>query len=219
MKHLRRPSKTSIAISIALLGLAAIIFLKLADDIWFQEGFWWDTPMMLAIHRFSSPPLDALVMVFTSTGGKLLPLVFLGAGIVLWRKKRKTELIALGVSTGGSFAINGVLKWLFARPRPAVFPPLTVETTFSFPSGHTMAAVAFYGLLAVFLWQWHQRGSAMFSAGWVFIIAFSRIYLGVHYPSDVLGALAVGLLWLIIVVWAHRGLRAQQYAPLQLFHE
>jgi len=209
MKRLPRPSKTAIAFSAALLMLATTIFLKLADDVWFREGFWWDAPLMLTIHRYSSSPLDALIAALTTTGGRLLPLVFLGVGMVLWRKNHKTELVALGASTGGAFAINGVLKWLFARPRPTVFPPLTVETTFSFPSGHTMAAVAFYGLLAVFLWQWRQRSIAVFSAGWVFVIAFSRIYLGVHYPSDVLGALAVGLFWLIMVVWAHRSLRAR----------
>ncbi len=219
MKRLRRPSKTSIAFSAALLILATIIFFKLADDVWFREGFRWDAPVMLAIHRFSSPPLDALVMALTTTGGRLLPLVFLGVGMVLWRQKRKTELVALGVSTGGSFILNTVLKAIFERPRPTVFPPLTVETTFSFPSGHAMIAVAFYGLLAVFLWQWRQRGLAAFSAGWIFVIAFSRIYLGVHYPSDVLGALAVGLFWLIVVVWAYRSFRARQYAALQLFQE
>ncbi len=219
MKRLPRPTKTSIAFSAALLILATTLFFKLADDVWFREGFRWDAPVMLAIHRFSSPPLDALVMALTTTGGRALPLIFLGVGIVLARKNHRLELGILGASTGGSFIFNTVLKAIFERPRPAVFPPLAVETTFSFPSGHAMIAVAFYGLLAVFLWQWRQQGIAVFSAGWVFVIAFSRIYLGVHYPSDVLGALAVGLFWLIVVVWAHRSLRARQYAALQLFQE
>ena len=219
MSRFRRPSKTTIAVSILLLALATVIFLKLADDVWFREGFWWDAPVMLAVHRFSSPPLDALVMALTTTGGRLLPLIFIGTAVVLCKKERPTELVALTVSVIGSFAVNMVLKWLFARPRPAVFPPLTVETTYSFPSGHAMMAMAFYGLLAVFLWEYRRRGAAILSAGWVAVIAFSRIYLGVHYPSDVLGALAVGLFWLIVVAWGHRSFRNQAYVALQIFRE
>ncbi len=217
MKRFRRPSKTTIAISVILLALATIIFLKLADDVWFREGFWWDAPLMLAIHRLSSPIPDALVMALTTTGGRLLPVIFIGTAIVLWKKELPTELIALSVSVVGAFAINAALKWLFARPRPAVFPPLTVETTYSFPSGHAMMAMAFYGLLAVFLWEYERRTTAILAAGWVPVIAFTRVYLGVHYPSDVLGALAVGLFWLIVVVWGHRSFRRQAYAAIQIF--
>ncbi len=219
MRFNRRPSKTAIVFSVILLFLATIIFLKLADDVWFQEGFWWDAPLMLAIHRFSSPPLDALVIALTTTGGRLLPAIFIGTAIMLWKKERPTELIALITSVVGSFAINGILKWFFARPRPVVFPPITMETTYSFPSGHTMMAMAFYGLLAVFLWENRQHSAAILSVGWVSVIALSRVYLGVHYPSDVLAALAVGLFWLIVVVWAHRSFRNQTYVALQIFRE
>ncbi len=215
----KRPSKTAISASITLAVLATVIFLKLADDVWFREGFWWDAPVMLAIHRFSSPTLDALVMALTTTGGRLLPVVFIGVGVLLWRNRRLPALISLGISLGGAVIINSVLKAIFARPRPNVFPPITVETTFSFPSGHTMAAVAFYGLLAVFLWEWQHRAAALFVAGWVGVIAFTRVYLGVHYPSDVLGAASVGLFWLIVVVWAHRSLLIRWYSALQIFRE
>ena len=93
-----------------------------------------------------------------------------------------------------------VLKLLFARPRPALFPPLVVESGFSFPSGHVTTSVAVYGLLAVFLWRQGHRGWAIVAAAWVLVVAVSRIYLGVHYPSDTLGSITFASLWLWAVV-------------------
>jgi membrane-associated phospholipid phosphatase len=95
--------------------------------------------------------------------------------------------------------LNSLLKLLFARPRPNVFPPLMAETSYSFPSGHTMSAVAVYGLLALLLWQRGQYAWALLPGLWVPLVALSRVYLGVHYPSDVLASLALGTIWLVIV--------------------
>lgn len=215
----KRPSKTAIAASITLAALATFIFLELADDVWMKQGFRWDAPVMLAVHRLSSPLMDAIVAALTTTGGRLLPLIFVAVAVYLWKRRRLPALVALAISVGGSLLINTVLKAIFARPRPQVFPPITVENTFSFPSGHTMAAVAFYGLLAVFLWEWGHRTLALLAAGWVPVIAFTRVYLGVHYPSDVLGALAVGLFWLIVLVWGHRSLFIRWVSAIRIFRE
>lgn len=216
---LRRPSKSVIAISIILAMLGTFIFLELADDVWMKEGFRWDAPVMLAIHQLSSPWMDKLMTILTTTGGRLLPLIFIVVGILLWRHRRLPALISLITSVTVALLINTVLKAIFARPRPMVFPPITVENTFSFPSGHTMIAVAFYGLLAIFLWEWQYRVAALVAAGWVFVIAFTRVYLGVHYPSDVLGALAMGLFWLIVLAWGHRSLFIRWYSALRIFRE
>jgi len=178
---------------------AGFTFLKLADDVWFREGFSWDAPIMLAIHQYSQPWLDTLFIGITNSAGKYIPLFLLGALVLLWIKHKKIEIVSLIVSLVGAIIINGALKILFARPRPAIFPPITVEYSYSFPSGHTMTAMAFYGFVAILLWQWHRRIWALAFGGWVLLVALSRVYLGVHYPSDVLGALAVGALWLIIV--------------------
>jgi len=84
-----------------------------------------------------------------------------------------------------------------------LFAPLVVERGFSFPSGHVTASVAVYGFLAVLLWRNNRRAWAIFSAAWVFVVAASRVYLGVHYPSDVLGAMSLTSLWLMIVLAVH----------------
>jgi len=103
------------------------------------------------------------------------------------------------ISFAGAGAINAMLKLVLARPRPALFAPLVSASGFAFPSGHVTAAVSVYGLLAVFLWRQGRRLWAILSGACVFIVAVSRIYLGVHYPSDTMGSLAFGTLWLFVV--------------------
>lgn len=78
--------------------------------------------------------------------------------------------------------------------------PLVTVHSYSFPSGHTITAVALYGFIAYLFWMQSHRMLAMFTSIWAGLIAFSRIYLGVHYPSDVLGAIAVGGIWLQLVL-------------------
>ena len=183
-----------------LLVLFAWLFLELADDVWRREGFPWDAPVMLAIHRLSRPWLDTVMWWVTQTGSALA-VVFLAILVVWFLYKKKTpEAILFPASFFGAVSMNYLLKQVFARPRPEVFAPLVVEHTYSFPSGHTIASVSLYGLLAVYLWDQGRRALAFLSAFWILAVAFSRVYLGAHYPSDVLGAMAVGGIW-VICVW------------------
>ena len=97
-------------------------------------------------------------------------------------------------------ALNVILKSIVQRPRPEGFR-LAVETGFSFPSGHSMAAMAFYGLIAWFIWHYErdrvQRNLfALVFALVIVMVGLSRIYLGVHYASDVIGGFCVSLIWL-----------------------
>ncbi len=185
---------------IALLGIiAAFVFLELAEDVWLREGFVWDAPLMLAIHSLQTPWLDWIMKTITQAGSYGVILVTVATSFWLGRRQRWSELVALLVSVIGAAALNSLLKLLFARPRPSVFLPLTVEKTYSFPSGHTIAAVALYGFLAILLWQNGRRGWALLVGMIVPLVGLSRVYLGVHYPSDVLGAMALGILWLLTV--------------------
>lgn len=190
-----------------LLGLTAVTFLavvfaSLADDVWFREGFSWDAPIILGIHSLSSPVLDAIMKLVTQTGNLGAAAIALAlAGWFFWKQQKVDAFSILGAFVGG-VGINALLKLIFARPRPHLFPPLVVETDFSFPSGHVTAAVAVYGFIAFLLWQNRHRAWAVMSALWVLVVAFSRIYLGVHYPSDTLAAMAFTSLWLIGVLYA-----------------
>jgi membrane-associated phospholipid phosphatase len=186
------------------LGLAFIsglvaIFTDLVEDVWFREGFAWDTTIILVIHHLSSPALDTAMRILTQAGGS--GAIAFAAILAIWfiRKRNYLDAAAILVSLGGGAALNTLLKILLRRPRPSLFPPLVTVSGFSFPSGHVAASVAVYGFLAVLLWRRNQRGWAVLSGAWVLVVAISRIYLGVHYPSDALGAIIFSSLWVMIV--------------------
>jgi len=189
-------------LGLTFVAVSIFIFAKLAEDVWFKEGFSWDAPIILGIHSLSNPILDILMKLVTQTGNTgAIVLVLIMASWFFWKQQKIDAFSILGVF-GGAVGINALLKLIFARPRPHLFPPLVVETDFSFPSGHVTAAVAVYGFLAFLLWQNRHRVWAALSAMWVLVVAFSRIYLGVHYPSDTLAAMAFTSLWLIGVLYA-----------------
>jgi membrane-associated phospholipid phosphatase len=186
-------------VALGLLLTAVTLFLELAEDVWLNEGFAWDAIVMLGIHRLSQPWLDMVFSLITQTAGGWIVLPVVGTAVWFWRHDQRSKMWLMIASFGGTVLLNSLLKLLFARPRPNVFPPLMAETSYSFPSGHTMSAVAVYGLLALLLWQRGQYAWALLPGLWVPLVALSRVYLGVHYPSDVLASLALGTIWLVIV--------------------
>lgn len=192
-------------VALGVLFAAVTLFLELAEDVWLNEVFVWDATIMLDIHSLNQPWLDKLFWLITQTGGPLI--ILPAAGTAVWFRRHNDRLTTRLVlaSFGGTLLLNTVLKLLFARPRPNLFPPLVVENSYSFPSGHTMAAAAVYGLLALLLWQRGRYGWAIGAALWVLLIALSRVYLGAHYPSDVLASLALGTIWLVIVWFTKTG--------------
>lgn len=127
----------------------------------------------------------------------------LAAAIVLAYRKRFAEPIGLFIAVGGTFAVVFLLKDLLARARPELFYQAYEETGFSFPSGHAALSLALYGFCIYLLWRlmpthkWTGIGIAVLNA-LILTIGFSRIYLGVHYLSDVIAGYAVGLFFLWI---------------------
>ena len=158
----------------------------------------WDISIMLAIHRFSHPWLDIVMLWITETGS-VLGVLFLAILVVMFIRKGKIrEAILFPSNFVLSVGVNSLLKEIIARPRPRLFYSLVIYHSDSFPSGHTIAAVSLYGLLAVYLWNRNKKILSIFSALWMVMVGLSRIYLGAHYPSDVLGAVALGGIFLII---------------------
>lgn len=135
----------------------------------------------------------------TSTAGVFATL--LGLICIVWftRMRERAQVIVLAVGLAASASFSVWLKTVFVRPRPDIIPALTFEHTSSFPSGHTLNAVVFYGYLALEAWRRGQRGAAVLLAIWALLVGLSRIYLGVHYPSDVLASIALGLIFIILM--------------------
>ena len=129
--------------------------------------------------------------------------------------KRALEIVAIGV---GGFVVNYFMKLSFHRPRPP-HPLIDKLENFSFPSGHATSAFIFYGLLTYLIWKTKIPKLYKYFMGTILIlfsllIGFSRIYLRVHYPSDVLGGICIGFAWLILTVWLFEKLKKKSDSEL-----
>jgi undecaprenyl-diphosphatase len=120
--------------------------------------------------------------------------------VALWLLLRRRLHAALffALAVGGAGLLNQVTKWLFGRERPKLWPSLAPEATFSFPSGHAMGAMALVTALVLLLWESHWRYPAL-ALGSLFVlcVSVSRLYLGVHYPSDILAGWLAALAWVM----------------------
>jgi len=158
------------------------------------------------LHAHATLPLTTFFLIVTALGS-IETIVLLGVVVAVflaWRR-RWVFLGSWFAAVAGSAVLNQLLKGLFARPRPHFEHPLLVETSYSFPSGHAMESFVVYGMLAYFavlaLRSWESRVAVIFGAALlVVLIGFSRMYLGVHYFSDVLAGYAAGGVWLSALI-------------------
>ncbi len=191
-----------------LIICAGLLYWELAVGVSSEQSFLWDEPIMLALHSLSQPWLDMTFYYITKTAEILMVIPVLAMFVYLWRRSERITAVLLVVSAIAFPLLGLFLKNQFGRPRQEIFIPLVVEQTYSFPSGHTLTAVAVYGFISVLLWQRGQRILSVISGIWVIMIGLSRVYLGAHYPSDVLASLALGTILLIIVLYLDKRLNA-----------
>lgn len=163
-----------------------------------------DGKIVGAFHRHGTPLLTHLARAisFCASVGCLSVLSFLGA-VFLLLKNFYLRALALALTMLGGSGLNLLLKHFFHRQRPVLENPLVTLNSFGFPSGHTMGATLFYGLLALFVWratrQYSRRVLAIMAAGlMILLVALSRVYLGAHFPTDVVGAFFAGAGWLAL---------------------
>jgi undecaprenyl-diphosphatase len=153
-------------------------------------------------HEHATPALTQVMRVLTFFGSVgFVAAASSGVAIFLIVRKRWYQVLMLALAVGGGSLLNILLKHFFHRQRPVLENPLLTLASYGFPSGHTMGSTLFYGTLALFVAQavrtWRWRVVAFWIAALaVALIGLSRIYLGAHYLTDVVGAIAVGLAWL-----------------------
>jgi undecaprenyl-diphosphatase len=194
------------------------IFGALAEEVWEREGFAWDTSILLALHRHTSPLLDTMMLRATDLGGPgpmaaLAALVLVG----LLARRRLGDATFLALATGGAAALNLLAKLSFQRARPSLWPTLVKETDYGFPSGHAMGSFAVIVALVLLAWPTRWRWLVL-ACGLPFVltVGLSRIYLGVHYPSDIVAGWCGALLW-VSGVQALRTLPlARRYLPQRM---
>jgi undecaprenyl-diphosphatase len=195
----------------AVLALGAgFAFLELAEEVRQGDVDAFDTAVLSWLAERRSPRLDALFLAVTALGSAPV-LGVLTAGVVLpsFLARRLRPGLTLLVAVLGAAALSKGLKLVYGRPRPTLVPHLETVASASFPSGHTLASVAFFSTLALLAAEQapRRRLRVFFVTYSLFVgamVAVSRVYLGVHYPSDVAGGGLVGAAWAIVVLLVAR---------------
>ena len=195
-----------LAVGFVIALLAMVGFGFLADRIYLQESFALDTYANPFLHSISSPFLDSVMTGITSLGSvEIVSALFALAIVLLLSRGLRTQALFLAVAIGGSVALNGIMKVIFQRPRPQL-PWAHVLPDFSFPSGHSMNSFVFYLAVALIVWSTFGRRIGLIAVVAAVAVAVavgcSRIYLGYHYLSDVVGGFAAGLAWILVVALA-----------------
>lgn len=172
-------------------------FVALADDIHEFEAFHFDTSLLWRLHGLHHPTLDPLVVVMTRLGYEwfLIPADVLIVGTLL-ALRRWREASFAAVAFVGSALLNLGSKQVFQRDRPSLWESIAPESTYSFPSGHAMGTMTFACVLVLLAWPTRWRWPAVVLApSFVVLVGASRVYLGVHYPSDILAGWCAALCW------------------------
>jgi undecaprenyl-diphosphatase len=161
-----------------------------------------DDAVLLWMNGHASPVLTDVALNVTALGaGVVVWLVVIVASVFLWASRHRWSVALLWVSIVGSGLINSVMKLFFNRPRPQLFPwRAPYAGLSSFPSGHSMTSMVCYATLAYLVARLEpNRFLRRFTFGVagliVVLIGLSRMYLGVHYPTDVLAGFTMGLAW------------------------
>lgn len=201
-----------------LLGLAAavgtiIFFGWLTSEVLEGETRHFDDVTRAAVHQLASPAMTT-AMRGISFLGSILFLFPATVAIVIWFALRKwgREAKLFAITMGGASLLNISLKLAFKRSRPVPFFDLFPPESYSFPSGHALTSACFFGALAAILTARIKSGR-MRIVIWIvatlmfLLIGFSRIYLGVHYTTDVIAGFAAAWIWILVVRFVEMQLR------------
>ncbi len=198
--HILTVHRASLLLLLLGVFLPLQVFGELAEDVWeHQGGFPWDVPILLAIHKTAQPQLDVFVTYLTNFGvfWGVFPAAF-ALAIVLIIRKQWHWLTYFVVTLAGGAVLNQVTKVLLHRVRPHLWQSPAPEFDYGFPSGHAMATMALVAALSIMAgntrWRWWV---IIFGGIFVVIIGWTRLYLGVHYPSDILAGWMASLAWAI----------------------
>lgn len=213
-----------LGISIAFLYL----FAELAEEMMESEVKRFDDIIIQFFNDIKTDMLDMILFVFTELGSVWFLTVFSMIIIsVLWfKKKDKWSILFFFIGIGGGGLLTKVLKHYYGRERPSIDE--TIDAIgYSFPSGHSMGSLIFYGFLSYFLIRSNIRkgvkwASIYLSGLLVIFIGISRIYLGAHYPSDVIAGYLAGSIWLILCILALEYVNwrsASSRKPIKAFKE
>jgi membrane-associated phospholipid phosphatase len=202
---------------VLLLLLALIVFIYAAREVFILKNFIFDDDVFKALTPYITPGRTRFMNFITFLGkhDALIPLNILLIGYFIYKKKKwfAIRITALALS---SLLLKFILKLYFQRARPDV-PVIEKVGGYSFPSGHALIGVVFYGLVIFVIWhevkqKWLKILLTVFFVVLILLIGFSRIYLRVHYASDVIAGFAVGFIWLVLSLRILHGIEKRYIA-------
>lgn len=204
---------------VVLLLVAVSAFGEIAEDVFGHDDITvFDQHVSRWFHLNAAEPLTSVVLFFTHlhSAPGVLAMATLTALFFHYRKA-PYWLLTVVIAIPGGMLLNVLLKYAYQRARPSFEEPLLTLSTYSFPSGHAAAATLLYGVIACYVVmtsrRWSVRALAMAGAVlMVLLVGTSRVYLGVHYPSDVLAAIVASCGWLAVCITALSTLRRRRAA-------
>ena len=176
-----------------------LIFIAIANQIRGNEPLPGDVAVLQDIHTFSTTTLNKVFEVITALGSPPVVLIVAAlAAATMWYLGQRRNATFLLFAAGGAAAINFVAKLLFTRERPDLWQHIVVEDGYSFPSGHAMVSMSLALAVIILAWPTRYRWVAV-TAGVIYaaLIGLSRLYLGVHFPSDIIGGWCISILWIL----------------------
>lgn len=196
-----------VVVVLAIFVVSLIAFILITRHIFILKDEQFDYRVFHFLQSHVSKRNNSIMLFFTFLGTHLflIPANIILIIYFLFVKKHRLYSIEIPVIALSSMSLMFLLKNIFGRHRPDL-PLLREAQGLSFPSGHALMSVTFYGLLIYIIWnsvsrKWLKWTLAILLVLLILVIGFSRIYLRVHYPSDVLAGFATGFLWLVISLW------------------
>jgi len=194
-----------LGIGALLLIVAAALFGAIAEDVVSGDRLTaLDAEIAQWLHRRTEVPLTRVVLVVTDLQSTVAIACYAAiAGVWFAARRQWRELTTVAIAIGGGLLLNVLMKHAFQRARPTFDEPLLTLASYSFPSGHVAASTVFYGLVVAWTFARTKRGlwralALVGALAMVVLVAFTRMYLGLHYLSDVVAAFAEGVAWLAI---------------------
>jgi undecaprenyl-diphosphatase len=197
-----------IVVAALIIGMGMLfVFVWLSEEVFSNEFANLDKNVLLGIHTWSNSFLDGFFIFFTLLGSTIGVIIIsvLSAGLLLWRKHFYGASLFILVVAGGAL-LNFILKEIFKRTRPGLFTgPIAEPASYSYPSGHATLAVCVYGVLIYLGFKFLKRTLfrvlvAILGLSFIILIGMSRVYLGVHYPTDVLAGYISAGCWLGVIL-------------------
>jgi undecaprenyl-diphosphatase len=211
---------SAISLSLVAALLCLLLFAWLAEEVLDKETLQFDNFVRATVHSWASPPLTSLMRTMSWIGSVKVMMVLVAICIAAFLyAKWKRAAFLLVITVAGAVPLDALLKVAFHRPRPVPFFGTPLPTDYSFPSGHALFSFCIFGVLAETTTArvrpvWLRIGIWILAAGLIVLIGLSRIYLGVHYPSDVIAGYLAAAIWVSSIAFVDRWRRRRAQARM-----